>query len=517
MKNELFTVINLPVKVGAFYIGTNLNFRIQKYESFGSYSSLMSNIYFGYKGINLNFLVNTSSAGKDIYKYRYTSYLLRTSMSIIKGLYGSIYTEYQENSKRFSNISAYINKRIFYNWDLSFNYSRNYLSGLSEFNVALRLNFSSMNWQANVSHGGSSFSGIQGFGSLIYDPVLNNFYFNRNSSINRGSAFFIPFFDVNRNGIKEEDEEIIEKSPMIIAERGYLISDRNNSFLVELEGYEDSYITLDKYNEFTVNSNDRYLFTPYPNMINRFYIPVESFSEVSGSIKGMEDKKNDCFKLNLRLINTITGEIFLPEIFSNGDFSFKNIKNGNYLIKIDSIENDTVVFRPLPKEIALLVSSREAENIYEGNLFYIEKIFLPEKSLVKVASDTLKNNADLFLKDKKVFSDIPILKNISFSLLKRPSKSLINYLYSVAKLLKNNSSYKIVIEAYTDNSGEFMDKLKRSLVIIDKTKKILFDYGVPNNKIIGIPFNDSRPICSNLTPEGRERNNRIILRLILSK
>jgi hypothetical protein len=520
LRNELFANLNLPFRIREFRFGLNLNSRMQKYVNSGKYSYLMNNIYLNFKGINLNFVIISTSSGNIYNQYRYTNYSFRTSLSFIPGLYVSLQSEYSNFYHKISDLNGYLNKRLFKNCDLSFDFRRNFLSKSSEYSLSLRWNFSTMNLQTNLYEGNGSFMNIQGFGNISYNTESQNFLFNQNSMINRGSACFTPFIDVNGNSVFDPDEFTTEGLPNILSDKGEIQKHNDVQYLSNLDGYEETSIAIEQTNPPSFSkSNIRYIFSPKPNLFNHYYIPFKPISEITGNIRKSEVFKSMKQKIHLQLVDTLTKEAFFPEIFSNGDFRFKNIKNGNYYILLDSIKINNILYLPNPKKIFVEVENKEIFKIFEDNDFVFIENLVPVNKNFAVVNDSIKKT-EVVVTDSVNLKSANLLwrvKDISLSAVRNPDHLLISYLILTSEYLKLNKNYKILIEGYTDNSGEFMDKFRRTLVIINITKSLLKKHGIPDNKILSYPFLDSKPLFSNLTQKGREKNNRVVLRISFSK
>jgi outer membrane protein OmpA-like peptidoglycan-associated protein len=79
----------------------------------------------------------------------------------------------------------------------------------------------------------------------------------------------------------------------------------------------------------------------------------------------------------------------------------------------------------------------------------------------------------------------------------------------ILDLIKMNAPLKITIEGHTDNSGTNDYNLKLSLRRAETVKRIIVASGYPEKNIIINGLGSSRPIGSNDTPEGRQRNRRV--------
>jgi outer membrane protein OmpA-like peptidoglycan-associated protein len=79
----------------------------------------------------------------------------------------------------------------------------------------------------------------------------------------------------------------------------------------------------------------------------------------------------------------------------------------------------------------------------------------------------------------------------------------------ILDLIKMNAPLKITIEGHTDNSGTNDYNLKLSMRRAETVKKIIVASGYPEINIRINGLGSSRPIGSNDTKEGRQRNRRV--------
>ena len=79
------------------------------------------------------------------------------------------------------------------------------------------------------------------------------------------------------------------------------------------------------------------------------------------------------------------------------------------------------------------------------------------------------------------------------------------------KVLKNNPSLKIRIEGNTDNIGT----AKYNMGLSNRRAKSVLEYlvkaGINKNRLSTVGYGFSRPIATNITPEGRALNRRVEL------
>ncbi len=82
------------------------------------------------------------------------------------------------------------------------------------------------------------------------------------------------------------------------------------------------------------------------------------------------------------------------------------------------------------------------------------------------------------------------------------------FLDGVANILKTKSSSHVVIEGHTDNVGSVRLNQELSELRALTVMKALIDRGVAKERIKASGYGMSRPIASNNTLEGRQRNRR---------
>ncbi len=84
----------------------------------------------------------------------------------------------------------------------------------------------------------------------------------------------------------------------------------------------------------------------------------------------------------------------------------------------------------------------------------------------------------------------------------------------LSDLLKEKSSYRLLISGHTDNIGNAAINLKISKARADAVKKYLTRKGVKADQLITEGFGSRKPVASNKTPEGRQRNRRVEMKVI---
>ena len=82
-------------------------------------------------------------------------------------------------------------------------------------------------------------------------------------------------------------------------------------------------------------------------------------------------------------------------------------------------------------------------------------------------------------------------------------------LVKVYNTLAQNPDIEVEIQGYTDNSGKKAVNQKLSLARANAVKKYLVDKGISDTRISTKGFGPDKPIASNKTKEGRQKNRRI--------
>jgi OOP family OmpA-OmpF porin len=91
-------------------------------------------------------------------------------------------------------------------------------------------------------------------------------------------------------------------------------------------------------------------------------------------------------------------------------------------------------------------------------------------------------------------------------------------LKNIAGIIKQYPENKAVIEGYTDSKGSDSYNLKLSQRRADSVRKYLIDnFGVNPNQLSAKGYGETRPIATNDTDEGRQRNRRVELHLTTIK
>ncbi len=84
----------------------------------------------------------------------------------------------------------------------------------------------------------------------------------------------------------------------------------------------------------------------------------------------------------------------------------------------------------------------------------------------------------------------------------------------VVVILQQNSSFKLLLEGFTDNQGDWNENLLLSQQRVKNVKEYLVNKGIESNRIQYKAWGSSNPISSNLVEEKRKFNRRVEFTLI---
>ena len=87
-------------------------------------------------------------------------------------------------------------------------------------------------------------------------------------------------------------------------------------------------------------------------------------------------------------------------------------------------------------------------------------------------------------------------------------------LTNIAEILKAFPAVKIKIGGYTDNTGDAAANQVLSADRATAVKKALIGMGIDAGRIEAEGYGSAHPVASNDTPEGRQQNRRIDVRVL---
>jgi outer membrane protein OmpA-like peptidoglycan-associated protein len=87
-------------------------------------------------------------------------------------------------------------------------------------------------------------------------------------------------------------------------------------------------------------------------------------------------------------------------------------------------------------------------------------------------------------------------------------------LSELADVLKKKPTWKLEIAGHTDNQGDDNANLVLSKKRAESLKNYLISQGIDGGRLITLYFGEKNPIAGNDTPEGRQKNRRVEMKVV---
>lgn len=313
---------------------------------------------------------------------------------------------YDNLNGRLSRVTAYALKRATERFLFSVSYLR-LLSPINFYTVGIRFTYYFPFVRATAGIGTSGENMYEysvGAGGSVYFDVPNRsaFFFNRNSSIGTGAFDVRPFLDANANGVKDSEEELIDRGQVYytnlnFGERsfGKAISSTSKSLLF---GYEKYNLNLD------AATLDNPSWVPLyagvqvysePNFIRRVDIPVVAGGIIRGNIKIESRAVVPAEGITVHLVSVTgtgqgngnaggksrgsqsqgEGNITRPKFsktvssFSTGEFEFLAVPPGTYELSLDAEQLARLGYTAKPLRRTLTVTRKPDGDVLAGQDF----------------------------------------------------------------------------------------------------------------------------------------------------
>ncbi|CAM4259613.1 flagellar motor protein MotB [Cytophagaceae bacterium 50C-KIRBA] len=79
----------------------------------------------------------------------------------------------------------------------------------------------------------------------------------------------------------------------------------------------------------------------------------------------------------------------------------------------------------------------------------------------------------------------------------------------IIKILKDNTSFKVLLEGHTDNQGDWNENMKLSLERVENVKAYIVSKGISANRVRVKGWGGTKPMASNMSEERRKLNRRV--------
>ncbi|MBI5326374.1 MAG: OmpA family protein [Ignavibacteriae bacterium] len=557
-------ILGLPVNLTLRAINSDykeLNTtNINAYMNFNLYSIMLTGRYYAYinldKNSKLTEINHNLNPQFDISWYnkpKFLSFLGNTRFTV--GSY------YDLNEGKFLNLDISVSQEIAKGANLRGNLRRDLVSKNTSVNLSMMLNITSIigngGWSSDLK-GNNNFSedisGILGFDSQKF-----NFYFSNPSGktfMGSGAATVRFFVDKNNDRIYQDGEEEVKGVDFYVPngtiEQGSDVSGGKRIYNLLPGGKYNVFVKKESFkNPFIVPDITEFSFVAEPNAYKSIDVPCYMTGIVEGiilKVEGIDTSGQGGVKVHI--VNKKDGDEVTVPVFSDGSFYKSGMMPGNYTIYVDSLQLKLLDCEAKPAAIDFEVRSLADGDYVSGLGFALyPKTISKEKSIAGTSakpeiSDNEKNQATKISRDKEIQKNKkdeikheqaeptksvagkpePIKKSIRMETQKifyykntrdfALGTVLISYLDSLSQYLKNNPKSKVEVTGRTDNFSTQEVTLELSKQRCKAAEDYLISTGIDKNRIIIKSVGSTSPIGDNLTPEGREKNRSLEIKLI---
>ena len=204
----------------------------------------------------------------------------------------------------------------------------------------------------------------------------------------------------------------------------------------------------------------------------------------------------------------------------NGNFIVRGIPhNNNYYYLLESRKDE------VPNPIYITIINGEGEHKIEASLgksgYYevkkpVVEVEEPEAEVVEqeVQEEEPEHDEVVLKKEEKEVVD-NAFNNLEFE----TGKAIIKEgsypsLLQLVKLMDANSSYRLYLVGHTDNVGDPMSNLMLSKKRADAVRHFLVQFGIDDKRFIVSFEGENKPIETNDTEQGRQKNRRVEMTVI---
>jgi hypothetical protein len=227
---------------------------------------------------------------------------------------------------------------------LNMSYERNVRSNLNLAEIGFRYDFNFAQAGGSARTSGKSSTLVQyARGSLINNYKTRFTGADNRNNVGRGGISFVPFLDINANGVWDKSEPKIDGFNLHSSMGRLEKSDKDTVIRVfNLEPYTDSFIEFDQSGfdniAWRIKSNTMKVAVD-PNMLKLVEVPVMVASEASGMIEiakngqnsGLERMIVNLYSNDNKLVGSVLSE-------DDGYFSYFGLTPGRYTARLDTAQ-----------------------------------------------------------------------------------------------------------------------------------------------------------------------------------
>lgn len=408
--------------------------------------------------------------------------------------------QYEYLLNDFIAAKANLEKPLFEHGYLNVSYEQNFKSKISSIELGLRydLPFAQTGFSARQSNDITSL--VQSArGSLMYDAKTKYFGANNRTSVGKGVITFLPFLDLNCNGLHDANEPKVPGLNLRIDGGQTVKNDRDTTIQVfDLIPYTSYFVELNKNSFENIAWQIKKLtmnITVNPNMFKVIEVPIAVVGEVSGTVyeKGKREQKG----MGRVLVNFYRNDSILAArtmTEADGYFSFLGLAPGPYKARIDSVQLAKIHMTSTPSIIPITVKRTKDGDVIDGLEFTLQSI----------VNDTTKSLAPII--DKKY---LPIqgkqdttkrLRPVSIEKQENRGDSLKVHLQQNIENTKERTTSAIESKVDSTFVHKAVPKIGNVTIPANQTRKVTVPSTSPSNKVFPPNKQDKKPDA--ISPQG---------------
>ncbi|SHN28972.1 hypothetical protein [Chitinophaga sp. CF418] len=287
--------------------------------------------------------------------------------------------QYDYNSNRLIAMRCEAGKYLFKNGYLNVSYEKNYRTGITNYGIGLRYDFSFAQIGFSVWRNNNLTTLVESArGSVIYDGKAGYTGVNSRSSVGSGGVVFVPFLDTNNNERYDAGEPRVDGLQLKYNGGRLIRSLRDTSIaILDMEPYAPYLFELEPTGFESVSWRIRKPIIRVliePNQLRRIDVPVSVLGEVSGVVYLREDsllKEQTGIKICIYKSDSTLVKCLLTE--TDGYFNYMGLPPGDYVIQPDPAQLKKLKLTTLRPAYNLHISSRREGDVIDDIEFILEK------------------------------------------------------------------------------------------------------------------------------------------------
>jgi len=287
--------------------------------------------------------------------------------------------QFEYNSSRFIAVRCEAGKYLFKNGYLNVSYEKNYRTGITNYGIGLRYDFSFSQIGFSVWKNNNLTTLVESArGSVIYDGKAGYAGANSHSSVGSGGVVFVPFLDINNNERYDKGEPRVDGLQLKHSEGRLIRNLRDTSIaILDMEPYADYLFELEPTGFESISWRIRkpaIRVIIEPNQLRRIDVPVTVQGEVSGLVYLKEDtllKEQAGIKICIYRPDSTLVKCLLTE--SDGYFNYMGLPAGDYVIQPDPVQLKKLGLKTLQPAYNLHISNRREGDVIDDIEFILEK------------------------------------------------------------------------------------------------------------------------------------------------